>query len=305
MTMDHTGNTKRGGTGRPIFEDLSEEQLLEIASVVEEQVVPEGTMICRQGDPGDSFYLIRSGKVRVFRKDDEGVVTELSRLGPGAGFGEIALLTGKPRSANVETVEETRLDVLTKKHFDRVLKDHPHVSLTFIKQMSTLLSRDETRLEMEAQRKVQARKLSLIDLVVICGLSVLCGLLFNFSNPSGLTLAPESWFGEPLSVIRLEEARALLGKGEAIFVDARPESFFEEGHIETALNLPMAVFDIAYVMGLGEVDLEKPIVVYGRTISRLYDDSVARQLLLRGHSNVKLLKGDLSAWKKKGYAVTS
>ena len=303
--MDHNNDAEHGLSGSPIFEDLPEEQLHQIAAVVEEKVVPVGTMICRQGDPGDSFYLIRSGKVRVFRKDNQGVETELSRLGTGDSFGEIALLTGKPRSANVETLEETRLDVLTKKQFDQVLKDHPHVSLTFIKQMSIWLSRDETRLEMETQRMVRARKLSLVDLLVICGLSVLCGLLFNLSNPSGLTLAPESWSGETLSMILPEEARTLVDKGEAIFVDARPEYFFEEEHIKTALNLPMTIFDIAYMMGLSDVEPEKTIVVYGRTISRLYDDSVARQLILRGHSNVKLLKGGLPAWKKMGYAVTS
>jgi len=303
--MTHTEDPELGLSGSPIFEDLPEEQLREIAAVVETKVVPAGTMICRQGDPGDSFYLIRSGKVRVFRKDHEGVETELSRLGPGDSFGEIALLTGKPRSANVETLEETHLDVLTKKHFDRVLRDHPHMSLTFIKQMSLWLSRDETRLEKETQRKVRARKLSLIDLVVICGLSVLCGLLFNLSNPSGLILTPESWSGEPLSRISQEEARVLWDTGEAVFVDARPEYFFAEEHIDKALNIPMTIFDIAYMMGLSDVEPEKTIVVYGRTISRLYDDSVARQLILRGHSNVKLLKGGLSAWKKRGYAVTS
>ena len=141
--------------------------------------------------------------------------------------------------------------------------------------------------------------------MVICGLSVLCGLLFNLSNPSGLTLTPESWSGEALTWITPEDAKALLDADKAVIVDARPEYFFEEGHIEKALNIPMAIFDIAYIMGLSKVPPEKTIVVYGRTISRLYDDSVARQLILRGHTDVKLLKGGLSAWKKKGYAVSS
>ncbi|MBI4775122.1 MAG: rhodanese-like domain-containing protein, partial [Deltaproteobacteria bacterium] len=127
----------------------------------------------------------------------------------------------------------------------------------------------------------------------------------NLSNPSGLTLTPESWSGEALSRISPEEAHALWDTGEAVFVDARPEYFFEEEHIEKALNIPMTIFDIAYMMGLSQVDPEKPIVVYGSTVSRLYDDSVARQLILRGHTNVKLLKGGLSAWKKNGFAVTS
>ena len=78
----------------PIFEDIPEEKRAEIARVVKKKVVPTHTIIFQQGDPGDSFYIIRSGKVRVFKKDEEGFETDLTELGPGDSFGEVALLTG-------------------------------------------------------------------------------------------------------------------------------------------------------------------------------------------------------------------
>jgi 3-mercaptopyruvate sulfurtransferase SseA len=57
------------------------------------------------------------------------------------------------------------------------------------------------------------------------------------------------------------------------------------------------------MMELSEVNGEKEIILYGRTISRLYDEQVASKLILRGHKNTKVLEGGLSEWKKAGYPV--
>jgi 3-mercaptopyruvate sulfurtransferase SseA len=67
--------------------------------------------------------------------------------------------------------------------------------------------------------------------------------------------------------------------------------------------MPLSVFDILYLMEMGDVDKSKEIIVYGRTISSLYDQLVARKLILRGHKSVKTLQGGLSTWKKNGYPV--
>ena len=56
-------------------------------------------------------------------------------------------------------------------------------------------------------------------------------------------------------------------------------------------------------MELAQLDKEKQIIVYGRTISSRYNEQVAGKLRLRGHKNVSILAGSLSAWKKKGYPV--
>jgi rhodanese-related sulfurtransferase len=58
-----------------------------------------------------------------------------------------------------------------------------------------------------------------------------------------------------------------------------------------------------YMMKLAEEDKEKEIIVYGKTLSRLYDEQVAEKLMLRGHHNTKMLQGRLSHWKESGYPV--
>jgi CRP-like cAMP-binding protein len=128
------------------FREMPVEMLGEIAQVIEDRVIPAKTLLFKRGDPGDSFWVIQTGKVRVFRRDDKGTEITFSELGPGKSFGEMALLTGEPRSASVETLEESRLMVLSKDQFDGVLKSHPDLSLSFIKQLSGWLKRDEQAL---------------------------------------------------------------------------------------------------------------------------------------------------------------
>ena len=93
--------------------------------------------------------------------------------------------------------------------------------------------------------------------------------------------------------------------GEALFLDARPSNFYDKDHIKGAINLPVGIFDIMYLMELGEAEKDKEIIINGRSFSTRYDDEVARKLKLLGHKNVKILDGGLSKWKKKGYPVES
>lgn len=70
--------------------------------------LPGGTTVFRQGDPGGSVYVIRAGKVRVL-KDSGGRQRMVTMLGPGDFFGEMAVVTGRPRCATVEVVEDAEL----------------------------------------------------------------------------------------------------------------------------------------------------------------------------------------------------
>jgi len=286
-----------------VFADMPDQVLLDLAQIAQEEVVPARTIIFRQGDPGDSFYIINSGMVKVFRKNKEGLETELARLGTGESFGEMALLTGEPISGYVEAIEESRLTVISKDQFDGIVKDYPLVSRNLVKQLSGRLLRDDLRLEKETERRLRVPALSWFDLFAILSLSLFFGIIFNLSNPNGIKLVPKSWSGEAVSTVSLSEAMRKYTEGKALFVDARPSNFFEQRHIKGAINLPLALFDIIYMMELSEVDRGKEIILYGKTISRLYDEQVARKLVLRGHKNTRVLSDGLSSWVKSGYPV--
>lgn len=299
-TLDET---KKQLSETAVFRDMPQEMVEEIARVVENRVLPPRTKIFERGDPGDSFWVIESGGVRVFRSDNEGVEITLSKLGPGQSFGEMALLTGEARSASVETLEETRALVLTKEQFDRVLKSHPEVSLTFIKQLSGWLKRDEQALETEARRLVAPPEMSWFDFVLLIGVSVLFALVFNQTNPNGIPVFQKLPSKDAVASISLSAAAEEHKKGETVFVDAMPSNFYDKEHIRGAINMPLTVFDIVYMMTFAEEEKTRKIIVYGRTISRLYDLEVANKLVLRGYKNARVLEGGLSDWKKKGYPV--
>jgi putative peptide zinc metalloprotease protein len=84
---------------------------------------PAGTVIIRQGEPGDRFYLVRRGRVEVHVRDADGTEQVLGQLGPGAYFGEMALLSDAPRSATVRALEPVALWSLDKASFHELLLD--------------------------------------------------------------------------------------------------------------------------------------------------------------------------------------
>jgi CRP-like cAMP-binding protein len=82
-----------------------------------------GQIVIKQGDPGDYYYIIKSGKANVARKTQDGKVAMLSELSEGQSFGEEALLSGAPRNATVIMRTAGTLMRLSKKDFDALLKE--------------------------------------------------------------------------------------------------------------------------------------------------------------------------------------
>ncbi|UCG21452.1 MAG: rhodanese-like domain-containing protein [Deltaproteobacteria bacterium] len=146
-------------------------------------------------------------------------------------------------------------------------------------------------------------RLSLLDVILILTVSIVVGLLFNISSPNGVTLLPVSIFRQSPPVVTVLEAKRILDEDEAVLVDARPFEFYKEKHIKEAINVPPSLFDIVYMMKLSNLDPQRAIVVYGRNISRHYDEEVAHRLMQRDHQDVRVLTGGLSAWAKHGYPV--
>jgi type IV pilus assembly protein PilB len=103
------------------------------------EYVPQQTIV-REGGPGDAAFLVVSGRVAVRHKDlESGVEFLLAELGPGQMFGEVALLTGKPRTATVVALEPTSCAVLECREFDRALREHPGIAVALARVMAERL----------------------------------------------------------------------------------------------------------------------------------------------------------------------
>jgi CRP-like cAMP-binding protein/rhodanese-related sulfurtransferase len=290
-------------TRSPVFGDLPKDALDAIAGAVESLVVSRNEIILRQGDPGDCLYIIRSGSVRIFRRSEEGLRLDISIKGPGETFGEMALLTGEPRSANVETLGETHLMVLSKENLDQIMRDFPEISKMFTREMRRWLFNDEKRIEIQAREVRQSLRITWFDYFLVLAVSVILAIIFNYSNPNGIPLFPGFPSRNAIPAIGPAAAYEEFQRRETLFLDARPAGFYQECRIQGAVNIPLALFDIVYLMAIAKEDKEKRIIVYGGTISKLYDLELANKLLLRGHEQVRILEGGLAAWEVKGYPV--
>jgi ABC-type multidrug transport system ATPase subunit/ABC-type multidrug transport system permease subunit len=112
----------------PIFSGCSPAELAAIASSLQTVSVPAGTVIFHEGDRGDALYIVNSGQVRVV-SDVETQKVIFAHLGPGEFFGEMALMTGAPRSAGVIATTDVGLWRLGKEEFDLILREHPQVGI--------------------------------------------------------------------------------------------------------------------------------------------------------------------------------
>jgi CRP-like cAMP-binding protein/rhodanese-related sulfurtransferase len=287
----------------PVFRDLPKEALNAITRAVQDLEVPQHAIVSREGDPGASLYIISSGKVRIFGRNKKGVEIDLSIQGPGDTFGEMALLTGEPMSADVEALEDSHLMILSKAEFDRILMEFPDISKTFVKEMKRWLLRDDERHEMEASQAYEASRMSWVDFFLIMAISIVLAVVFNATNPNGIPLFPEFPDRSSIPVVSPSAAMEEIQHGETLVLDAMPTNFYQQRHIGGAVNIPVGLFDIVYLMTFVEEDNEKKIVIYGGTISEPYDLEVANKLILRGYKNVRILEGGLTAWEGRGYPV--
>ena len=155
---------------------------LKIEQVGKEVSVPARTPIVKQGEPPLHFYVVVSGKLKVYRETHDGIRTDLTELGPGDYFGEVALVTGKPRTASVEAVEESVLLEISKEEFDSVLDQNPKLARQIIYSLSQWLVDGDQRLEKETVHQVKMRQISWFDYLLILGLSLVLSLVFNLYN---------------------------------------------------------------------------------------------------------------------------
>ncbi len=144
----------------------------QLSQIMTEQRCQPGEVICWEGDSGDAMYLIRSGRVLVF-KDNLDAPTIIGERGPGEILGEMALLEGQPRSATAVAVDETRLLRIAREGFHTWLSSSPAVGMSIMATLSarlrtsdsvrTATERDERHLVQQVSR-LQGEKEQLLDL---------------------------------------------------------------------------------------------------------------------------------------------
>jgi NTE family protein len=112
----------------PLFSSVPADQIREIARLFTKKFYYKGDVICRQGEPGDAMYVIRSGMVSVFKQAD-GQRLFVGELKRGNFFGEMSLLSGAHRNSTVEASLDVTVFCLTRDNFDVLIKTNRSIGL--------------------------------------------------------------------------------------------------------------------------------------------------------------------------------
>ncbi len=132
--------------------DLDEPDLDLLLEHFQEAMFGVGEIICREGDTGDAFFVLRSGAVEVVARGAAGQETHVADLTAPAFFGEIALLTGDPRTATVRAKGDADVLVLERAGFERLFSSHPSVATA----ISRVLAARQSELRERREQSVVA-----------------------------------------------------------------------------------------------------------------------------------------------------
>ena len=138
----------------PIFQELRDDFLVRLASVMDELSFPVQHTIFTQGQEGRSLYIVVSGKVRVHLGD-----RDLAQLEQGTCFGEMSLFDAEPRSASVTTIEHCDCLMLTQLQLYDAIDETPGIAVNIIRLLSRRI-RELNQKSNALQAKIQEQDLS-------------------------------------------------------------------------------------------------------------------------------------------------
>ena len=131
----------------PIFTDLTDSDLTKIASKMVPRVYKKGQMILLEESMGETFFIITQGAVKVTRLSADGREVILAILGESDFFGEMSLLDGEGRSANIVANEDAKVLTLSRNDFLDCLESYPKIAIALLEELATRLRKSDQQIE--------------------------------------------------------------------------------------------------------------------------------------------------------------
>jgi len=141
----------------PLFQGLPREQHEDLAMIVVDHVFRRGQTIFSEGDDGSGFYVVISGRVKIFKLSPEGKEQIFHILGPGEPFGEVAVFAGKNFPAYAEALGESRIFFFPRPAFVDLIKKNPSLALKMLAVLSRRLRKFATLVEDLSLKEVPGR----------------------------------------------------------------------------------------------------------------------------------------------------
>jgi len=140
-----------------LFQNLSEEELRKVSLLFELVDLPMGEVLFYEKEPADEMYIVLEGKVKASLFNERGDELVLAEFGPGEFIGEMGIIDQGPRSATAIAEENSRLAVLSRDAFLKILRENPDIALNVMRSLVARLRRTDDLVEALAFRNVEDR----------------------------------------------------------------------------------------------------------------------------------------------------
>ncbi|MDH5473517.1 MAG: Crp/Fnr family transcriptional regulator [Gammaproteobacteria bacterium] len=119
----------------PLFVSLPNDELEKLATKTNTKTYKKNTVVVSKDDHTDSLYIILEGNIKIYLDDEQGKEVIINIMSAGEYFGELALISGKPRSANVMAMAPCKLAIISKADFMECLTNNPSLSFNIIQAL--------------------------------------------------------------------------------------------------------------------------------------------------------------------------
>jgi CRP/FNR family transcriptional regulator, cyclic AMP receptor protein len=151
----------------PIFSDLSEETIEQISKLGIKKSFGKESIILYEHETGSALFVIAKGKVKISRVSEDGKEVILTILNESDFFGEMAILDGSTRSANVTAMEDSEIFIIQRSDFLNLLQSHPEISIALLQELTRRLRSADMKIKSlslkDAEGKVATVILQLAD----------------------------------------------------------------------------------------------------------------------------------------------
>ena len=145
------------------YNALSTTDLESFAGIATKRKYKKNMVLIQQGDDTGSLYILLEGEMRVYIEDDQGKELTVKILKPGNSFGELALLGDFPRIANVITMTDCVVSVVSKDSYLTILKENPQIALALIESLANMVRETTEELSSIALSDVYGRLTHILD----------------------------------------------------------------------------------------------------------------------------------------------
>ncbi len=145
-----------------VFRDLTPGELAEMDRQITMSTCHAGKIFYMPEDSGEVLFLLKKGRVQLYRIAPNGKKLVVATLGPGSIFGEMSMVGQGMHNTFAEAVDECILCVMSRSDVERLVREKPDVAFRFVEAMGERLSQLETRLEDIAFKSIPARLASLL-----------------------------------------------------------------------------------------------------------------------------------------------